>query len=118
MANKMVSLKMVVATRMDKSVLGINIQYIENFKIHINTIGIIQLKKRHTAQFLKDEVINCLRQFNIDILQIYSSTTDNGANVLKASKLLKNLQEETQTRTVADDVEPLDSPDNSNDGDF
>lgn len=38
-SNKMISLKVDIATRMDKSILGINIQYIKDFKICINTIG-------------------------------------------------------------------------------
>lgn len=54
----------------------------------------IQLNKRHTAQYLKVEVMKCLAEYNIDISQIYSNTTDNGANVVKVSKLLQELQEE------------------------
>ena len=37
--NKMISLKVDIATRMDKSILGINVQYIKDFKICINTLG-------------------------------------------------------------------------------
>lgn len=44
--NKMISLKIDVATRMDKSILVINVQYIKDFKIVVNTIGMIQLKKK------------------------------------------------------------------------
>lgn len=36
---KMISLKVDIATRMEKSILGINIQYIKDYKICINTIG-------------------------------------------------------------------------------
>lgn len=38
-SNKMISLKVDIASRMDKSILGINIQYISDFKICINTLG-------------------------------------------------------------------------------
>lgn len=54
----------------------------------------IQLRRRHTAQFLKDEIMNCLKEYNIDISQIYSCTSDNGANVLKTSKFLQEIQED------------------------
>lgn len=37
--NKMISLKIDIASRMERHILGINIQYIENSKICINTIG-------------------------------------------------------------------------------
>lgn len=94
---KMICLKIDIATRMDKSILGINIQYIKDSKIAINTIGMLQLRKRHKSQFLKDEIMNCLKEYDIDILQIYACTSDNGANVIKTSKLLAELQEEVQT---------------------
>lgn len=54
----------------------------------------IQLHKQHKANYIKDELLKCLKSYEIDVKQIYSSTTDNGANVLKASKLLQDLQEE------------------------
>lgn len=37
--NKMICLKIDVASRQDKHILGVNIQYIREFKICINTIG-------------------------------------------------------------------------------
>ncbi|KAI8122641.1 hypothetical protein CVS40_6529 [Lucilia cuprina] len=85
----MICLKLDVATRMEKSILGVNIQYIKDSKIVINTIGMIQLKRGHTALFLKEEIIKCLKDFNIDISQIYACTSDKGANVIKTSKLLQ-----------------------------
>lgn len=54
----------------------------------------IHLKKSHKSAYLKDEILKCLRSYNIEISQIYSSTTDNGANVVKVGKLLQELQEE------------------------
>ncbi|XP_036342599.1 uncharacterized protein LOC118751881 [Rhagoletis pomonella] len=108
----MLSLKVDVAARMGKSILGINIQYIKDFKIVINTIGMIQLKKRHTSHFLKEEILKCLQQFDIDLTQIYSTTSDNGANMLKASKLLQqdmidlqNDECETTSENENDDYE-------------
>lgn len=107
---KMICLKIDVATRMDKSILGINIQYIKESKIVINTIGMIQLRKRHKSQFLKEEIINCLKECGIDISQIYACTSDNGTNVIKTSKLLAELQEEIQ-------AQPNEEP-NSDDEDY
>ncbi|GBP01583.1 hypothetical protein EVAR_68583_1 [Eumeta japonica] len=108
----MISLKLDIATRMDKSVLGINVQYIEDYKIMINTIGMIQLNKQHTAAYIKDEVMKCLKSYDIDISQIYSNTTDNGANVVKASKMLQEEQAEElcedQNETANDVIKTID----------
>lgn len=54
----------------------------------------IQLYKQHTAVYIKDEVMKCLKTYGIDISQVYSNTTDNGANVIKASNLLQEEQAE------------------------
>ena len=39
---------------------------------------------------LQNEILNCLAAYKIDINEIYSITTNNGANVIKASKLIEN----------------------------
>ncbi|XP_037931216.1 uncharacterized protein LOC119666026 [Teleopsis dalmanni] len=54
----------------------------------------IQLKQRHKAAYLKEEILKCLQKYNIDVDQIYCSTTDNGANMVKVSEILQDLQEE------------------------
>lgn len=56
--------------------------------------GMIETTKRHTAENLKEEIIKCLTEYGISINQIYSSTTDNGANVVKMSKLLQEMQQD------------------------
>ena len=39
---------------------------------------------------LQNEILNCLAVYKIDTNQIYSITTNNGTNVIKASKLIEN----------------------------
>ncbi|XP_036347547.1 uncharacterized protein LOC118756918 [Rhagoletis pomonella] len=85
-----------VATRQNRHILGINAQYIDGYKIIIYTLGMVELRSRHTGENLKQEILNCLDQFKIEIRQIYSSTTDNGANVIKTSKLLQISQGQVQ----------------------
>lgn len=63
----------------------------------------IEISKRHTAQFLKEEILKCLQEYKIDIKQIYSNTTDNGANVIKASKILHEIQEENNNISEGND---------------
>lgn len=69
----------------------------------------IQLNKRHKAVYIKDEIIKCLTLYGIDINQVYSNTTDNGANVIKTSKLLRELQEDHNTYDSSD-VESCEEP--------
>jgi len=40
--------------------------------------------------YLKDTILNVLKKFKIDINQVYTITSDNGANMLKAIDLFEN----------------------------
>lgn len=44
---------------------------------------------QQTAENLKNEILSILKEYDINLLQVYCVTTDNGANMLKAVKLLK-----------------------------
>lgn len=87
---RMISLKMDIATRHERSLLGINIQLINNNKIFVYTLSMKQLKRRHTAENLKNEIETVLQEFDIKKNQIYSITTDNGRNILKAVELISD----------------------------
>ena len=88
-AGKVMSLKIDLATRLNRSVMGVNIQLIHSKKVIIKTLGMIQLNDRHTAEILKTEILHLLQQYNIDVNQIYNVTTDNGSNLIKAVDLLR-----------------------------
>lgn len=93
--NRMICLKMDSATRHQRNVLGINVQYIdEQNKIQIHTLAMLTIEKRQTAENLKIEVLKVLDLYNIKLWQIYSVTVDNGANMLKSVELLKTLLNE------------------------
>lgn len=62
----------------------------------------IELKKRHTASFLKEEIQKCLDRFGVNTTQLYSSTTDNAANVIKTSKLMQ--QNDAAETEVYDEI--------------
>lgn len=40
--------------------------------------------------YLKDTILNVLKKFKIDLNQVYTITSDNGANMLKAIDLFEN----------------------------
>lgn len=69
--------------------LGINIQFTKRKKQVVRTLGIIQLKQRHTAKVIKEEVMRVLQNYGIDLESIYSITTDNGSNMLLTSELIE-----------------------------
>lgn len=95
--DKMISLKIDAATRQDLSVLGINVQYIKNASIQIKTLAIKELKLSHTSEYLKTIILEVLKEYEINIHQILTITTDNGANMVKAVKDMNtNLQDSLQ----------------------
>lgn len=47
----MVSIKVDAVTRLDRSFLGINMQYIKNSKIVLRTLGLAELKEKHTGLY-------------------------------------------------------------------
>lgn len=88
LTRKIISLKMDSATRHGRSVLGINAQIMEKGKLEVFTLSMREICVPQTGVNLKAEVEEVLRDFNIAKNQIYSITTDNGRNMLKAVDLL------------------------------
>ncbi|XP_053959810.1 uncharacterized protein LOC128864263 [Anastrepha ludens] len=78
---KMISLKFDFASRMEQNILVVHIQYMADTKLVTSTIGVIPLHHEHTSNYLCEEIINCLTEFNIDTSQVYACVSDNGANV-------------------------------------
>jgi hypothetical protein len=91
---KMVSIKLDIATKHHRSVLAINIQFYCKIRkrIVIRTIGSVELRKRHTASYLEQEVKKVLDRYSIDKLNLYTYTSDNGRNVISLGKILKSQQ--------------------------
>ncbi|XP_062553618.1 uncharacterized protein LOC134218522 [Armigeres subalbatus] len=90
----MISLKMDIVSKMYRSMLGINCQYINNTGAVVKrNLGIIELHNRHTSQYLKDELLKILKFFGVDVCQIVAVTIDNASNMVKLVKLLSALSE-------------------------
>ncbi|XP_067213908.1 uncharacterized protein [Linepithema humile] len=112
--NTMVSIKIDAVTRLDRSFLGINMQYIKNSKILLRTLGLAELKEKHTGAYLTTIIRNICNRYNIHMDQVYTITTDNGANMLKAIKILSSdcsdsnealLVEENKYVNINDDID-------------
>ncbi|CAK9289890.1 unnamed protein product [Gordionus sp. m RMFG-2023] len=86
---KLISLKVDAVQRLDRSILGVNIQFISKSIINLRTLGIVELKERCTGEYIKENILKTLLKFKINIQQIYTITSDNGCNFLRAIKLLQ-----------------------------
>ena len=56
-------------------------------KIQDFTLGMIEMKQQNSGVNLHQQVMNLLSLYNINILQIYSCTSDNGKNMIKLGKI-------------------------------
>lgn len=110
--NRLLCLKIDCASRNERSFLGINLQFVLDGKITVYTLSALELFSRHTGTNLKTAIIEELKKYNISSSQIYSVTSDSGANMLKTVKLLdeesrlKNqIESEFETNDWIDDEE-------------
>ncbi|XP_075978168.1 uncharacterized protein LOC142986533 [Anticarsia gemmatalis] len=87
---KMLCLKVDIASIGTRCFFGINCQYSENGHIILKNLAVTEIFERHTSDHLKDLLFFNLQRFRIDIKQIYSITTDNGANMIKMTKLIND----------------------------
>lgn len=85
---KLICIKVDVASLSLRSFMGINAQYLEEGTIVLKNLAMIELLERHTSEHLKEQVLFVLQRFRIGLDNIYSFTTDNGANMLKMGRLL------------------------------
>lgn len=100
--DKLLSIKIDAVTRQCRSLLGINVQYILNEEIVIKTLAIKELQERHTGYYIKNVILDVLKEYNIALKQIYCVTSDNGRNMIKATNLLRE-QLETEIIEESDD---------------
>lgn len=77
------SLLVDIVTKRGRSILGVSIQFMVAGKVQTRSIGMIELRQSHTGVYLAELIIKRLNELGIDLKQIITITTDNGANVLK-----------------------------------
>lgn len=99
------SLKCDIATRNNRSFLGVNVQFIADLQLQIRTLAIKVLEDRHTSENLRTVMKNFLKDYNFPLKGVYSCTTDNGSNMVK---LVKILSEEQCNENISDHEAILD----------
>lgn len=86
--HKLLSLMLDIASRYNRSILGINIGFMKDGKICIRSSGMIVLNFSHTAAYIAELIKKNLAEYEIGLNQIISITTDNGKNMVKSIALL------------------------------
>lgn len=87
---KAVTLQLDIATRYNRSVLGVNVSYDVGGGIKTRTLGMRVIRVSHSASNIKIFTNEILSEYGIDLYQIISVTTDNGPNVVKSIALLED----------------------------
>lgn len=95
--NKMISMMIDIATRYNRSVLGVSISYMHGGRICVRMIGLHVLKASHTALYIRDLLKQILLDYGIRLAQIASITSDNGRNIVKAITLLDAVYQTQKT---------------------
>lgn len=102
--NSLVAVKLDIASRHNRSVLGICINYSFQNRVEIRTIAMHTLRMAHTARNLFEIVNLELDRINIGMDQIYAVSTDNAKNLSKATQLM-NEEASQQTSIVSEQSE-------------
>lgn len=98
--DKPICLLMDIASRYNRSVLGINIGFILNDCIAIRTIGMHTMRISHTAKEILTIIRKKLKDFDIDTKQIIAFTTDNGSNLVKTARIFDETEKEAHDEVL------------------
>lgn len=97
------------ASRKNRSVLGISVQYIINGELKIRMLGLKELTESHTGDYLGAVVRECIEDYDCEISQSISCTTDNAANMTKMVRDMnkENYDEEELVDAGHPSTEPI-----------
>lgn len=112
---KLLCLSIDVANRMKENVATINVHLMERYRIMTYTLGVVELKSKFRSHFLKDEILKCLREYDIELKQVYSITGDSRGCSIAALKLL---QQESESEQYENDMEMEEEFESSNADNF
>lgn len=92
--DRAISLLVDIVTKRSRAFFGISIQYIIDNTVKVHSIGAIELEESHTGLYLANIIVERLKELNIQLKQIITISTDNGANVLK---MIRDVESHLQT---------------------
>lgn len=95
-----------IATRYNRSLLGVNICYMDNGKIIARTIGMHPLHFSHTAENIAAVIKQNLEEYEILLDQVVSVTSDNGRNIIEAVSELDDCYQHHLTNDNDEYIDP------------
>ncbi|XP_017473962.1 PREDICTED: uncharacterized protein LOC108364691 [Rhagoletis zephyria] len=107
LSGKLICLKIDTATRSNRGDLCVNAQIFLRDKIEIITLAMEEIQGRHTADNIRVIMEKVIGSYDIKKEQIYTVTTDDGRNFIKAVELLA----ETASHDDNDDDDDIDDDD-------
>ncbi|KAG5674184.1 hypothetical protein PVAND_004167 [Polypedilum vanderplanki] len=90
------------ASRDKRHVFSASLRYLNGKEIIERTLGMVTLHEQHRSELLKNELTSLLERVGLNLNEIYSTCTDQGANMLKAADLI--IEAQTSLR-IAKDLE-------------
>ena len=88
MLGRLVCLKVDTATRLGRSFLGLNLQYVKDGKLVLRTLCAKEIFGSHSAYNLKEDIKRIISTYGLNLRSVYSVTTDNASNMVKCVKLM------------------------------
>lgn len=80
------------ATRLQRSIFGLNCQVYWKGRIRILTLAMTEVRCSSTGENIKNYVIQSLKRYNASLKHCKGFTKDNGSNYIKTGKILEVLQ--------------------------
>lgn len=99
--SKVICLMIDIATRFNRSLLGISITFNSNGKTCIRTLGMHVLRVSHTGSNIVEIIKTILSDFEISLNQVLSVTSDNGKNMMKSIALLDACYQESTDDSIS-----------------
>lgn len=100
--NKIISLMIDIASRYNRTILGVNVAHVVDGNVFVHTIGMHVIKCTQTASNIVQIIKGNLNEFGISLHQILGVTTENGKNMLKSVALLDAEYQDTIIENIAD----------------
>ncbi|XP_053968436.1 uncharacterized protein LOC128869858 [Anastrepha ludens] len=106
---RLISLKIDSASRLSRNIFALSAQYINNYNIQSRILGMVELKgvASSSSRNIAAEIMKILSKYGVGLNQVVSITSDNGANMIKSSKILSHcsvLKEDRDDVDEANDV--------------
>lgn len=107
--DKCITMMIDIASRYNRSVLGVNIAYISNGAFLVRTIGMHTMRMSQTATNIVGIIKSNLEEFDLNVDQVVAFTTDNGKNMTKTADLFDEIQKQAYDKSLANYQELLDN---------